>query len=97
MKKMVYMMALLICLLSVSSCYTLTHQVGNGAQGGATVEKRQWYLLYGLVPLNEVDSHAMAEGATDYTITSQHTFLDLVISAITGFVTIQAKTVKVTK
>ena len=97
MKKMVYLMALLICLLTVSSCYTLTHQVGSGAQGGATVEKRHWYVLYGLVPLIEVDSQAMAEGAADYTITSQHTFLDLVISAITGVVTIQTKTVKVTK
>ena len=97
MKKMVYMMALLICLISVSSCYTLTHQVGAGAQGSQTVEKRQWYVLYGLVPINEVSSQDMAAGATDYTITSQHTFLDLIISAFTGIVTVQAKTVKVTK
>ncbi len=87
----------LVMLVSFTSCYTLEHQVGQGANSGNSVEKRQWYVLWGLVPINEVDSKAMADGATDYTIETKHTFVDVVIGVFTGFVTVYPKTVKVTK
>lgn len=90
---------MLACFMAfmMSSCYSLTHQVGNGAQGGTEVAKKQWYALWGLVAINDVDSHQMAGGAEDYTIKTEHTFIDLIISAVTGFVSIQVKTVEVTK
>lgn len=80
-----------------TSCFTLTHTVGSGAQNGVEVEKRQWYVLWGLVPINNVNSKEMAGDATNYTIETQHTFLDYVISAFTSAVSIQTKTVKVKK
>ncbi len=83
--------------LSMSSCYTLVHQVGDGAQSNVSTEKRQWYALFGLVPINEVDSKRMAGDAKDYTITTEHTFIDGLISAFTGIVTVSVKTVKVEK
>ncbi len=49
---------LLVVLLS--SCMSLTHVVGTGGTSGTPVEKKQWYALWGLVPINEVDSKAMA-------------------------------------
>ncbi len=98
MRKFSKIFALLLVLsFTLNSCYTLEHTVGDGAQGGQTEDARQWYVLWGLVPMNEVDSKQMAGGATDYTITTQHTFVDYVIGFFTGIVSIVPKTVKVTK
>ena len=80
-----------------SGCYTMNHKVGQGAQGSTTVEAKQWYVLFGLVPINNVDSKQMASGATDYTVTTQMSFIDVVIGAFTGIVSVQPMTVKVTK
>jgi hypothetical protein len=76
---------------------TLTHVVGNGASTGVSTEKKQWYALWGLVPINTVDSKAMASGSTNYTIKSQVKFIDYVISAFTSIVTVNVQTVSVQK
>ncbi|MEM7106910.1 MAG: hypothetical protein AAF519_01700 [Bacteroidota bacterium] len=97
MRKIKALLLSLVFCIGLTSCFTLNHTVGNGAQGGDKTEKKQWYALWGLVPINDVDSKQMAAGAEDYTITSTHSFLDVVVSLFTGFVTIQVKTVKVEK
>lgn len=83
--------------LALSSCYTLTHTVGDGAKGGQVTAKKQWYALWGLVPINNVDSKAMAGGAENYTITTEHSFIDYVITAFTSVVTVTVQTVEVQK
>lgn len=98
MKKTIKVIALAFALsIGMSSCYTLEHTVGSGAQGATTETARQWYILFGLVPLNEVDSKAMAGGASDYTIKSEKTFVDSLIGIVTGIVTIYPQSVSVTK
>ncbi len=89
--------AIFLIAILLSSCMTLTHVVGNGATSGVSTEKKQWYALWGLVPINTVDSKAMAAGASNYTIKSQVKFIDYVISAFTGIVTINCQTVTVQK
>lgn len=97
MKKLLVVL-LVICLsLSFVGCWTMEHKVGNGAQSAQKIEKKQWYVLFGLIPLNNVDSQAMAAGATDYTIRTQQSFVDVVIGIFTGYVTIYPRTVRVTK
>ena len=59
--------------------------------------ERQWYVLYGLVPINEVDTNAMAGAATDYEIMTQHTGLDVIINIFTGAISINSRTVIVRK
>ncbi len=59
--------ALILGIFVVIGCSTHIHKVGNGAQGNDMMMQRQWYVLFGLVPLNEVDTNAMAGGATDCT------------------------------
>ena len=86
---------LLVFLLS--SCMSLTHVVGTGASSDVISEKKQWYALWGLVPINEVNSIAMAEGASNYTIKSKVKFVDYVISAFTSAVSINVQTVTVQK
>ena len=44
------------------------HTIGDGPQTGESNSERQWYALFGLVALNEVDVDAMADGAADYEI-----------------------------
>ena len=87
----------IISIFVLSSCYTMTHKVGNGAQGNTTTEARQWYVLWGLVPINTVDSKKMAAGAADYEVETQMTAVDVIIGAFTGIVTVQPMTVKVKK
>ncbi len=82
---------------AATGCYTFNHQVGKGPQKGISTEKKQWFILWGLVPLTEVDSQAMAGGAEDYTVQTQQSVVDVVIGLITGWATIYPQTVKVTK
>jgi hypothetical protein len=95
MKKLSLALALVVMIFS--SCYTLNHTVGSGGSGGEKVEKRAWYILFGLVPLNTVESKAMAGNATNYTITSSHTVVDVLLNIVTGIVTIGSQTVTVQK
>jgi len=88
---------LLVAMLGTIGCYTQNFIVGNGPKGNTVVKERQWYVLWGLVPLNTVDTKAMAGGTTDYKIMTQHSFVDVVIGIFTGIVTIYPKTVEVTK
>jgi hypothetical protein len=92
---------LVVCIavlgVSLSGCYTLKHEVGTGAAGGASVSETQWYVLWGLVPLGKVDSKAMAGGAANYTVVSEHTFVDILVTIITQYVSVVRQTVTVTK
>ena len=90
-------LGIILLVFLLSSCMSLTHVVGTGASSGVTIEKKQWYALWGLVPINEVDSKAMAGGAPNYTIKSQVKFVDYVISAFTSIVTVNVQTVSVQK
>ncbi len=88
---------LLFCIIfSLSSCMTLSHDVGKGAQGNVTYTKRQVYLLWGLIPIGNVDTQKMAKGATDYTIESKINFLDFLIAIPGSIITLKTQTVKVT-
>lgn len=88
---------LIVGILFVVGCSTHIHKVGNGAQGNDMMEMRQWYVLFGLVPLNEVNTQAMAGEANDYEIKTEHTVLDFVINIFTGVVSVNSRTVTVRK
>lgn len=95
MRKFKALIIVLVFALAMTSCYSLEHTVGAGAQGNNTVSEKQWYALWGLVPLNDVDSQEMARGAENYTIHTQFTFVDYIITAFTSVVTISVQTVEV--
>jgi hypothetical protein len=98
MKKfLIVAMCLAVIALPLTGCMYLKHNVGSGAAGGTQVSERQWYALWGLVPLGQVDSAKMAAGATNYTVESQHTIIDILINIVTQYVTINSQTVTVTK
>ena len=73
----------LVLMLTMQSCYVYTVQVGKGAQGAATVSKSNHYLLYGLAPVGVSDAKALAGDATDYTVTTKHTFVNGLLMGLT--------------
>lgn len=96
-KKLISICTILILLVVFIGCSTHNHVVGNGSQDGSSVSTKQWYILWGLVPLNDVDTKAMAEGSSDYEIKTQSSFIDIIIGIFTGIVTISPRSVTVTK
>jgi len=87
----------LVLSAGLTGCFTMKHRVGNGPSTGAESEERQWFILWGLVPLNDVDSQEMAGSATNYEVQTQQSFLDVIINIFTGYVSIVSRTVTVTK
>lgn len=94
-------LALLLCLVlvagSLSGCYTMRHTVGTGGGGAKVAEQRQWYILWGLVPLNEHDGGHLADGAKDYTVQTQQSAIDVIFNIFTGWISIFSRTITVTK
>ncbi len=96
LKKLIALL-LIVSILALTGCYTNTHVVGNGAKGKEVITKQQWFALWGLVPISEVDSKDMADGAKDYEVTTQFTPTDIIIGFFTSWVTIMPMTVQVEK
>jgi hypothetical protein len=96
-KKLMLAAASLALISMLSGCYTQIHKVGSGAAGSNVTAQQQWFILWGLVPLTQVDSNAMAAGATNYEVRTEHTAIDVIISIFTGIVTVAPRTVTVTK
>ncbi len=96
MKKTVALI-LIISLIVMLGCAAHIHKVGVGAKKGMTVQKRQWYALWGLAPLNQIDTREMAGDATDYEIKTEASPVDIILNFFTGYLTIVSRTVTVTK
>ena len=67
----------------LTSCYSYTSVVGEGAQG--TNETTEWnhYVIFGLAPVDVSDSKVMADGAEDYTIHTRQSFVNGLITGLT--------------
>ena len=96
---------LIISILFIS-CATHLHTVGYGPQTGVKATARQYYLLWGLIPLNTVKTDEMAgkdingNTITNYEIQTQIGPMDALISvasAITIAGLVSSRTVTVTK
>ena len=97
MKKLVSLAVLVAMVMVMTGCCMHTHVIGDGAQRGVMEQQRQWYVLWGLVPINDVDTEVMAAGEVDYTIKTEQSALDVIINIFTGWVTVYSRTVTVTK
>jgi|LGOV01.1.fsa_nt_gb hypothetical protein len=69
--------------IMLSSCYSCTSAVEEGAQANKTKTKWNHYLLFGLAPVSVSDSKEMAGGAESYDIHTRQTFVNGVISGVT--------------
>lgn len=96
MKKVILMM-IIICSMFLIGCSTHVHTIGTGPQTGQVETARQWYVLYGLIPLNTVDIGEMTNGAQNYEIKTQAGVVDILMNFFTVQASISSRTVKVTK
>ena len=88
-------LGLLVLLVLASGCMTHLHVIGDGAKSGTVEQSRQWYVLWGLVPLNSVDTKVMSKGAKDYEIKTEITPLDFIMNVFTGIITVYSRTIEV--
>ena len=97
MLKRLATIVILLVIACVIGCAKHTHTVGHGPGFNRTNVERQWYILYGLVPINDIDTKSMAEGRSNYQITMQITLMDFIYQAILSPMTITSRTVSVTR
>ncbi len=97
MKRIVVMLLLAVMTVTALGCSAHVHKVGSGAQGMEAQSARQWYVLFGLVPINQVDTGTMAGPVADYEIKTEQSVVDFIITMFTGIVTVNCRTVTVTK
>ena len=103
MQKKLIVICMIISMILIG-CATHVHNIGAGPKIGHKVTARQWYLFYGLVPLNSVDTNELANYSENYEIQTQTGPIDIAIALGLGIVTfgvgpaiIQSRTVTVTK
>ena len=96
MKKAVVLI-IIVSSLFLIGCSTHIHTVGSGPQTGQVETARQWYILFGLIPLNTVDTGSMAGGAANYEIKTSQEALDIIIGIPATYITVKSRTVTVTK
>lgn len=96
-KKVSVILAVVLIALFVFSCAAHIHTVGKGPQNDDRQQARQWYILWGLVKLNEVDTKAIAGDATDYEIKTEISPIDFLIGIPASWITVRSRTVTVTK
>ena len=97
LRKLASTLFLALLVMMLVGCAAHTHIVGTGPAGSDIAAKRQWYALWGLVPINQVDTGALAAGATNYSIHTETSIIDILLNIFTGYVTIYSRTVTVTK
>ena len=80
-------------------CFSMTTTVGAGPMSVPPKEAytHRWFALYGLYPMDDLDSKSLSGGAKDYRVTTEFTFEDVVMSAFTSFATFYRQTVIVEK
>ncbi len=84
MKKLLVKCSVLVTVtLLLTSCYSYTSVVGEGAQGNKQTTKWNHYVVYGLAPVGVSDSNAMAGDAKNYTVNTKQSFVNGLISVLT--------------
>jgi len=83
-KKSTKMMAILFASsMLLSSCYSYTSIVGEGAKGNSQTTEWNHYVVYGLAPVGVSDSKKMADGAKNYTVFTRQTFVNGLVASLT--------------
>lgn len=67
----------------LTSCFSYTSVVGEGAQGNSETTQWNHYVIYGLAPVGVSDSKQMADGAENYSVHTRQSFVNGLVSALT--------------
>ncbi len=78
-------------------CVSHEHVVGLGPTGLGEESVRQVYVLFGLVPFNEVNVQRMASDLTSYSVETEYSLVDLLLAPLLLPLTATSRTVTVRK
>ena len=78
-------------------CVSHQHRIGVGGTGSRAESARQFYVLFGLIRLNEVNVQRMSDDLTSYDIDSRYGWVDLALSPLLLPLTVTSRTVTVTR
>ena len=95
-KTMKKIFILSVVLTLFTSCYVHKYSVGSGAEGMKKVTEKQHNFIYGLASGKTPDTQKMADGAENYDVKSEQTFIDGLINSLT-FGIYNPTTITVTK
>jgi hypothetical protein len=87
--------ALLTAAACLGGCMSHTHVVGLGPTGTGETSARQYYFLFGIIRLNEVDAQRMAPELTSYSVHTRVAFVDLLLAPLLLPLTATSRTVTV--
>lgn len=79
----------------LAGCVTHRHTVGLGGSDTNAVTARQYYVLFGLLPVNDVDTQRMAGDLTSYTIETGYGIVDVLVGPFLLPLTLTSRTVVV--
>jgi hypothetical protein len=85
----------LLATIAAAGCTSHYHSIGLGPTGSAEQSERQYYFLFGLIRINEVDPGRMAADLTSYSIETEFSFTDLLLSPLLIPLTVTSRTVTV--
>ena len=86
---------LLLCVLA-TGCVSHRHIVGLGPAGSDVQVARQYYWLFGLIDVNDVDAARMAGDLTSYEIETEYGIIDLLLAPFLAVLLATSRTVTVT-
>lgn len=88
-------LVLLLCWLNGASCCSHEHIVGLGPTGSGEFTERQYYLFFGLLPLQEVNTQNLAQNLTSYSVETRFSLMDLLLFPVLLPLTGASRTVTV--
>lgn len=87
-----------IALLGLGAgCVSHHHVVGVGPTGVGEESVRQYYILFGMIAFNEVDTLRMAGGLNGYAVETSYTLTDMLLMPFLLPLTTTSRTVTVLK
>ncbi len=88
---------LLLTTSALVGCEVHTHRIGGGATGAGAESTRQFYVLFGWLPLNDVDVQGTTGDLVSYEIRTETSAIDLLLTPLLLPLTVTSRTVTVYK
>ena len=83
MKRFKLMILTLVVGTMMTSCYSYTTVVGDGAQTGQEIKVWNHYVIYGLAPVGVSNPTILTNGADNYTVTTKQSFVNGLVAGLT--------------
>lgn len=99
-RKTVLFVLLIVLCAGFMGCMTTrvggdAHLAPSDTEGTLIAEKGNWYILWGLVPLNDNRTDAVVPAGKKVRVETKYTPIDFLINIFTGLVTIYTNTAEV--